>query len=256
MTEKDLVKEQFGRNAESYVKSKSHSQGQDLQKILEWVKPSMSWSCLDIATGGGHVARILSPHVRLVVAADLTKEMLSAARRSIEESAGDNIIYVIADAEDLPFLDASFQLVTCRIAPHHFRHKEKFLQHSYRVLKQGGIFLMIDNVAPDDPVLDNYMNTFEKMRDPSHVRCYTVARWKDGLKEAGFSITREETVRKTYEFREWASRTARSSDQIDRVRDYILSRSGDAQKYFNVKTSHGDLVSLEVDQWMVMAVKP
>ncbi len=254
--EKDLVKAQFARNAEAYVKSRSHSQGSDLAKILDWTKPSDSWRCLDVATGGGHVARILSPHVGFVVAVDLTPEMLQAARRSIEETGVQNVIYVVSDAEDLPFLDETFNLVTCRIAPHHFKDKNAFLRQVFRVLKSGGKFVMIDNVAPEDPVLDRDMNTFEKLRDESHVRCSTISQWKEMLGAAAFSIIREETVRKTYEFREWAARTARSSEQVENVRRYILSMDERSSKYFNVKTLEGDLISLEVDQWMVMAGKP
>ncbi len=254
--EKDLVKEQFGRNAEAYVKSRSHSQGSDLGKILDWARPSDSWKCLDIATGGGHVARTLSPHVSLVVAADITMEMLQAARRSLEEAGAENVIYVIADAENLPFLSEAFHLVTCRIAPHHFKEKAQFLQQASRVLMHGGTFVMIDNVAPEDPVLDNDMNTFEKLRDQSHVRCSTISQWKKMLNGAGFSIIREETVRKTYEFKEWAARTARNGEQIEQVKEYILSMDEKSRRYFSVKISGGDLISLEVDQWMVMAVKP
>ena len=92
-----------------------------------------------------------------------------------------------ADAEELPYADGRSQLVTCRIAPHHFPRIDRFVAESFRVLKPGGLFGLVDNIVPDGEAGD-YVNAFEKLRDPSHGRCLTLAEWLAELKKAGFVI--------------------------------------------------------------------
>jgi ubiquinone/menaquinone biosynthesis C-methylase UbiE len=157
---KRIVVEQFGKKAREYVESRDHALGPDLQRIIDWAQPERNWRVLDVATGGGHVARTLYPHVGLVVATDLTWLMLKAARDANLKAGADGIIYLMADAENLPFLDETFEMVTCRIAPHHFTDKGAFIREVSRTLKSNGIFIMIDNVIPNDPELGTMMNTF------------------------------------------------------------------------------------------------
>ncbi len=125
---------------------------------------------LDISTGGGHTALAIAPHVHSVAVTDLTPRMLATARTFLTEQGVSNATYVIADAERLPFLDASFDLVTVRIAPHHYADAPRAAREMARVLTPGGRLLFIDNIAPEDPELDRLMNDWERRRDPSHVR--------------------------------------------------------------------------------------
>ncbi len=93
---KSLVKEQFGRNAEKYVRSATHAQGRDLVQFIEWLQPQASQIALDVATGGGHTAKALAPHVKRVFATDLTPTMLATARQPLTASGCDNVYYVAA----------------------------------------------------------------------------------------------------------------------------------------------------------------
>src|SRR5258706_16328885 len=117
---RDLVQQQFGPHAEQYVASTHHSTGESLDRLLELTAPQPEWRALDIATGGGHPALALAPRVRAVVATDLTPEMLAAVERYIQSKGVANVSFRPADAMSLPFETAEFDLVTCRIAPHHF----------------------------------------------------------------------------------------------------------------------------------------
>lgn len=101
-TPKQKVKEVFGKNADKYVTSSSHAKGDDLPLIVEWLQPKKTWTALDIATGGGHVTKTLAPHVATVFSTDLTEEMLENTAKHLRGSF-DNIQYVVADAEALPF---------------------------------------------------------------------------------------------------------------------------------------------------------
>jgi ubiquinone/menaquinone biosynthesis C-methylase UbiE len=123
---KAIVQEQFARNAEKYVKSESHAKANDLSEMIDWLVPNSSWVALDIATGGGHVTKALSPHVGQVFSTDLTHQMLEAAKRHLDVAC-KNVWYVIADSESLPFLDEAFDVVVCRIAPHHFPNPDRFV---------------------------------------------------------------------------------------------------------------------------------
>ena len=250
---KRIVVEQFGKKAREYVESRGHAQGLDLQRIIEWTHPEKGWKALDIATGGGHVARTLYPHVGLVIATDLTWNMLTAAREANVKAGADDVIYLTADAENLPFLDETFDIVTCRIAPHHFTDKGAFVREVSRVLKSKGIFIMIDNVVPGDTELGMLMNTFEKMRDRSHVECASVEEWKSMLAGSNLEILKEEVEKKMYSFKEWVARTAESKEQIAQTENFIKGMPERALDYFQVRTDHNEIVSLKVDQWMVMA---
>ena len=252
-SQKDRVRSQFGKNAWKYIKSEGHAKGTDLENIVEWLVPSREWICLDIATGGGHVAKALSRHAGTVVASDLTVGMLEAARIAIRDAGINNVLFIQADADSLPFLDSTFDAVTCRIAPHHFSDKEKFLEESSRVLKAGGKFLMVDNVTPEDRNMADFMNAFESSRDPSHVSCASPGWWTDAISSHGLKVERVELRKKAYMFRSWAERTAESREQIDRTEKLILSAPGSLMEYYEVQVEGSHVVSLKVDEMMVMA---
>ena len=202
---KDLNRQEFGRHAEHYVDSKPHAQGASLQWLLANIQPAADWQILDIATGAGHTAFLFAAQVATVLATDLTPEMLTQTAKLAAAKGITNLRTEIADAEALQFADGSFDLVTCRIAPHHFGNINAFVAESYRVLKPAGVFALVDNVMPDGQDGD-YCNAFEKLRDPSHGRCLSMAEWHSELVTAGFAIRREETIRKPMEFASWAKR--------------------------------------------------
>jgi ubiquinone/menaquinone biosynthesis C-methylase UbiE len=172
--------------------------------MVDVVDPKPTWRALDIATGGGHTALAFAPRVREVVATDITQEMLQAAERFIRDKGVENVRFQEADACALPFQEAEFDLVTCRVAPHHFPDCAGFVREMARVLKPGGTVAMIDNVVPEDKATDDYINAFEKFRDPSHVRALPTSEWLRHFTEAGFLIDTIEIFRKARDFEAWA----------------------------------------------------
>jgi ubiquinone/menaquinone biosynthesis C-methylase UbiE len=202
---KTLVQEQFGKTAASYLTSAPHAKGASLERLVELTKPQKNWRALDVATGGGHVAYTFAPHVERMWATDITQEMLDMVKGEAQKRGLANVRTAYAKAEALPFEDASFDLVTCRIAPHHFDSIPEFLCEVYRVLKPNGILAVVDNVVPTGSVGD-YVNAFERFRDPSHLRAWTVEEWRAALAKAGFTIAHEEQLYKQMEFKSWAAR--------------------------------------------------
>ena len=199
---KTLVQEQFGKTAASYLTSTPHARGASLERLVALTAPQKNWRMLDVATGGGHVAYAFAPHVERVWATDITQEMLDMVRAEAQKRGLANIRTAYAKAEALPFEDDSFDLVTCRIAPHHF---ESILGEVHRVLKPDGVFALVDNVVPPGSAGD-YVNAFERFRDPSHLRSWTMEEWRAELKARGFAVAHEEQIYKQMEFKSWAAR--------------------------------------------------
>ena len=202
---KTLVQEHFGKTAATYLTSKPHALGKSLERLVALTAPQKDWRVLDVATGGGHVAYTFAPHVGRVWATDITQEMLDMVKAEATKRGLANLRTTYAKAEALPFEDESFDLVTCRIAPHHFDSIPAFLGEVHRVLKAGGLAAIVDNVVPAGSAGD-YINAFERFRDPSHLRAWTMEEWRNAFKTAGLDVTHEEQIYKTMEFNAWAAR--------------------------------------------------
>lgn len=209
---KAQVQEYFSRTAESYVASFSHRAGDDLTRLIEIGEWNSDQQALDVATGGGHTALAVALHVARITVSDLTPRMLEQARTYLLSQGITNAEFSVADAEQLPFADASFDRVTCRIAPHHFPNIAQAVREIARVLKPGGLFLLIDSIAPSDPKLDTFLNTIEKRRDGSHGRSCTLEEWHHFFTEAGLQVEYEEVFRRGLQYDDWTKRSQLPAD--------------------------------------------
>ncbi len=253
LSSKDRVIEQFGLHADQYVTSVTHARGADLAPLVEGLRPDPHAIVLDVATGGGHVANALAPNVRQVVALDLTRPMLEAAKAFSERSGHSNILFVQGDAESLPFADNSFDIVACRIAAHHFPNPEHFVSQVARVLKPLGRFGLIDNIAPEAKDSAEFINHVEKLRDVSHVWCHPISAWTAWLNQAGFQILHQESWPKRYQFASWVARMADTVEQRERVAAALRSAPAEWVKQFAIVQDGADIVSFETTQWMGIA---
>ncbi|GAC1363669.1 MAG: class I SAM-dependent methyltransferase [Ktedonobacteraceae bacterium] len=253
---KARVQDYFSRTAASYVTSISHRMGGDLKRLIELGEWNAQQLAIDIATGGGHTARAIAPHVAQVMVTDLTPAMLDTARAFLQSEGINNAQFQIADAENLPFAAESFDRATCRIAPHHFPNVARSIQEIARVLKPGGIFLLIDNIAPKDPALDSFDNTIEKLRDPSHERSYTKEEWQAFFAQAGLQIAHVEIFRRTHNFDDWTLRSQMLIADKEALERYILDSAPRIRQYFDVVTREdGHLASFATDSILVKGRK-
>ena len=156
--------------------------------------------------------------------------MLRAARDFTAESGANNVIFEYADAEQLPFGDSMFDLVTCRVTAHHFRRGAQFVKESGRVLKTGGMLVVEDHVLPEDKDLAGYVERFEKMRDPSHNRAFSANEWRQMYQDNGLGVCQVELVLKRHIFYEWAERQSPSrqvledlEEMVDRAPERVLA---------------------------------
>jgi ubiquinone/menaquinone biosynthesis C-methylase UbiE len=231
---KAAVRQQYGAVGDAYVKSTGHATGSDLERMVTLAQPAPADEMLDIATGGGHVARVFAPHVASIMASDLTPEILAHAGRAFADWGVNNVTTAVADAEDLPFGDASFDIVTCRIAPHHFPDPAAFVREVARVLRPGGRFVLVDSTVPEGEDGD-FFNRFEKLRDPSHVRSLTVAEWTSLLERAGFAVDAVESFTKRHDFADWTSRSRTSEADREELSRMLLTAPEPRQALFGVE---------------------
>ncbi len=250
---KELSRERFGRFAHEYVTSRAHAEGRDLQLFLEMANPDLDWFALDVATGGGHTALALAPQVREVVAADLTPQMLEAAQERATEMGVTNVRFVVADAEDLPFEDGSFDLVTCRIATHHFPHPDAFFSEAARVLKPVGRLVFQDQIVPEDDEAARFVNDFERTRDPSHSRALSETEVYAALQTAGFEVLRIERVSKRHDLAEWARMQGCEDETIGRLGEMAGEASGAAADWMEPRGLSSGGVSFAIRHVIIAA---
>ena len=193
--------------AQAYRVSDAHAQGEDLDQLVAWAAGART--ALDVATGGGHVARRLRDAGLEVVTTDSAPGMKPD---------------VVSRAEDLPFADGSFDVVACRTAQHHFADVQGAVREMARVSRDR--VLLVDTVFRGDD-----LERAEKLRDPSHVRNYSEAEWASFVEAAGLRIEETAIFRHTFDLAAWLARTGCEGEEAeqavallgDRVRDGRLT---------------------------------
>lgn len=239
---KALVQQKFGEHAKEFVTSPVHAKGKSLERLVSLADPQPGWRVLDVATGGGHTALAFSPHVRSVVAADLTRPMLGAAREFLVGKSGLNIKYVQSDSEQMAFRDGIFDCVTCRIAAHHFPSIERFTEETGRVLTPGGVMALADNVVSGEARIAKYVNAFERLRDPSHHWAYSLDDWEATLASAGFANLQAETFEKEMDFADWAGRMGVIGDDLIRLQAMLVRAPADSAEWLRPREVSGKLM--------------
>lgn len=185
--------------AERYRTSAVHAAGPDLDVVVEMCDPQPGLKVLDVATGGGHVARRLRAEGAQVVTVDPSPGMRAD---------------VMAPAEDLPFADGSFDVVVNRLAAHHFKSIGAAI----------GEFARITNrlvVIEDHLYTDEETEQAEKLRDPSHVRSLSEEEWRELLADAGLEVERVEFHDMTLTFDDWLDRTDTPDSDRPRIRELL-----------------------------------
>jgi ubiquinone/menaquinone biosynthesis C-methylase UbiE len=251
---KSLVQSQFGANAENYATSRIHAEGDSLVRLVELTGPKPAWTMLDVATGAGHTAMAFAPHVARVTATDMTPRMLGVSVELAQKRGLTNIVFQEAEAENLPFEDGAFDLVTCRIAPHHFADVPRFVEEVKRVLKPRGTFGLVDNIAPESPKAAEQLNIIETMRDPSHARCLSAGEWLQLLRRSGFVVRHHEVLDKDMDLDSWAGRMSASEETKRRLDAMLRDPMPELQAYLRTHDSDG-VVKFNLEEAVFVATK-
>ena len=204
---------QFDRQSDRYGKSHILADTRDLADGLSGLTARPGGTALDVATGGGHAAIHLARAGWRVTAGDISERMLENARK-LAHGEGLEIEVRCFPAEAIPFEPASFDLVTVRVAPHHFSSPPKFVAEVARVLKPGGSFVLIDGSLPDDdPETDLWLNQVEKWRDTSHNRLLSRSAWETLVKANGLEVEHSQLFKMKQPDLKWYFDTAGTSPE-------------------------------------------
>ena len=196
--------DRWSAHAEAYRESEAHRSGADLDLLVKWAEGR---TALDVATGGGHVARRLREAGFDVVTVDPSPGMRAD---------------VLSTAEHLPFADGSFDVVVSRIAPHHFAEISQAIGEMARV--SGDLVLIVDNLYRGDVVEEA-----ETLRDPTHVRNYGEDEWRQLFVEAGLEVEAVELIDTDIEVEGWLARAGCVGDEAERVRALLGDRVQDGR---------------------------
>jgi len=192
----------WSERAEAYRQSAIHAGGEDLDLVVEWCEPGPGVTILDVATGGGHVARRLREAGATVVTTDPAPGM-----------GADTT----APAESLPFADASFDAVACRLAAHHFADVLAAVKEMARVARDRVVIC-------DNTFVSESSEEADRVRDPSHVRNYAVAEWGSFFELAGLKIAEEKHFTRPLEIEPWLARVDCTGEDAARVRKLLGDR--------------------------------
>jgi SAM-dependent methyltransferase len=196
------VTDVWNERATAYRTSQTHASGDDLDLVVAWCEPAPGVNVLDVATGGGHVARRLREAGAKVVTVDAAPGMQPD---------------VIAPADHLPFADESFDVVACRIAVHHFPDALAAVKEMARVASDRVV--ICDNTFTSEAAEEA-----DRLRDPSHVRTYGVAEWLSFFELSGLVVAYEVVMGRDTAVEDWLARPETPEDARPRVRELLESR--------------------------------
>jgi SAM-dependent methyltransferase len=213
-----LTKDVWSERAEAYRTSAIHSSGEDLDLVVDWCEPEEGVTALDVATGGGHVARRLRERGASVVTADPAPGMEADTT---------------APAESLPFADSSFDVVACRVAAHHFADVQTAVREMARVARRRV-------VVCDNTFVSEASEEADRVRDPSHVRNYSPAEWRVFFENAGLEVADERFLERPLEIEPWLDRAGCSGADRERVKELLGDRIVDGRMQLPTLVLRGD----------------
>lgn len=220
-----LVRNQFDRQVRHYLTSSAMADPSVINAILKAAPIQPGQSVLDIACGAGFLLRAYRDAGGDVYGVDLADAMLREAAKTLRPSVDPNHL-IPADAAELPFDSETFDLVTCKLAFHYFRHPNRVVKEMTRVCRKSGRIVLIDRVSSDDPECSDCQNRLEKLRTPNKVRVYQEHELIGLLSSNGVAIIGKEWLVQPMPFEEWML-AAGALDRLDVARCLLIGPGGE-----------------------------
>ena len=237
------AKEQFAKQSHRYGAGHILENVQDVAEAMKTVRIPPGATVLDVATGGGHTGIYFASLGHRVTLADIAAPMLERAREAAQKRG---LLVEVREhpAESFPYEDGSFDLVSCRIAAHHFSSPSQFVGEVGRVLKPGGVFLLIDGTVEDgQPEAEQWLHQLEKLRDPSHHRFLAPLEWRKLCEQSGMVVTScTLTPFKQPDIQWYFDTAATSPENREKVLELIRSAPESARKLFRLGEESGKIV--------------
>jgi ubiquinone/menaquinone biosynthesis C-methylase UbiE len=232
----DAGQERFARTAERLARLQDERGAALARRVEAFVQPRGDERALDVGCGAGALAFALAPLVHEVVGLDRSRELLEQARARAAEHP--NVEFVEGDAAKLPFPDGSFDLTATLRTLHHVPRPELVIAELTRATRPGGRVLVIDQIAPIDPLAALELNQFERARDPSHTRALADTDLRGLFDANGLVLLRAETLSEERELESYLDLAGCEGEARERARAlappgyraeiawYLLRRAG------------------------------
>jgi ubiquinone/menaquinone biosynthesis C-methylase UbiE len=197
------VADEFARQAQTFERWAERIDDQLAARLRAALGAAAQGNLLDLACGPGIVSAAIARGAASVVGLDATEEMLERARSRCAKAGLRNVDFTRGDAENLPFADATFDGLVTRAAVHHFADPQRAFAEMFRVLRGGGIGVVVDLVSSEDAAESRLHNAIERLRDPSHIRMLPASELIAGMAGAGFHDIEHRTWDMNRKFEEW-----------------------------------------------------
>jgi len=234
-TQHQVNQQQYQDKSQAYLNSTVHAQGIEFAKMQHLIQSHQLKTVLDLGCGGGHVSYQIAPFTDQVTAYDLTPSMVELVAQQAKQKGLNNVITQQGAAESLPFADQRFDCVITRYSAHHWHNVAQAMAEIRRVLAPQGKVIIVDILGHSNPVMDTFFQSIETIRDPSHVRNYSLQEWMRFAESAGFRV---ETVEKQYldlEFQSWTARMQTPEYAIQAIRHLQKKASDQTQQYYRIQ---------------------
>ncbi|ADR19305.1 class I SAM-dependent methyltransferase [Calditerrivibrio nitroreducens] len=222
----------FDKSFTNYLISSDHKYGDDLEIVKNYFNNIVFETILDVATGAGHFTNVFNAKRKCAV--DLSFNMVKTAKEKYHIDFA-----AVCDSAGLPFFEQSFDLVSCRIAFHHFSRPILFFDEVYRILKKSGYFVLVDSIVDVD---DAYLNTIEYIRDNSHIRSYTVKEIINFCSNF-FRLEYFRNIYKKHNFKEWAGRLGADEKDIKCIENSFLELPDEIKYELNLEIVENSIYS-------------
>lgn len=248
----------------TYVKSRMQGDEPAILRLVELVAPQKPWRALDLVIGTEVTATAFSPFVTEVMSLGADPLAPTGATALAATGGLSNVAFVAGDPEDLPFDSETFDRVTCHVTGRHDRDSDRFVSEAVRVLRPGGILAAIANIVPGSRLrgkkagqlraAGEYVNAFERLRNPAHTRWMSIEEWQDTMTGHGLAVAAVETRDERQIFEVWA---AQQSPQMRyRLRAMLLQAPSAAQEYLDPRDETGLLTFQLREGWFSFCKQP
>ena len=125
-----------------------------------------------------------------------------------------------------------------RFSAHHWSDVPAAMKEVHRVLRPGGVVVVIDIIAPENPLHDTTLQAVELLRDASHVRDYRPSEWAAMFDAAGFSHKQVSVWRLKMVFDDWIARMCTPPWRVVAIRSLLDTAPEETRSYFSVEKDH------------------
>lgn len=246
---------QFGRLAESYKNSKTHTQSNALASAATYLSERTYRTAVDIGAGPGFTAFDIASQCTRVIATDITPEMLEQVRSLRDEKGAPTTEMMLVQAESLPYSNDSIDLITCRTASHHFVNVTNWMNEVSRVLTKNGELIVIDTISPENQKAADWMHEIEIWRDPSHVKNFSLLEWKSLANQVGLKIEIEVLSKVLLEYPDWTQRAGMDPEEAVKLGQALQNAPPEAKTAFDIQGTQAEGINFSWPVINLRAVK-